>query len=99
MRVDQDRDLGLAKHINESRRDNHAVRVNRPFGLRPAQKANGGDSPIANADIAGIPGRTGAVNDVPVADDEVVRGGLGVQRGKGQEEQSKVKKFGHDGRL
>ena len=99
MRVDQDGDLGLAEHVNEAWRDDHSVRVNRALGCGRAQKADGGDASIANADITRIPGRAGAVNDVPVADDEVVRGGLGVQRGKGQEEQSKVKKFGHDGRL
>jgi len=36
---------------------------------------------------------------VPVADDEVVRGGLGVEWSEGEENQSKAKEFGHDGRL
>ena len=72
MRIDQDRELGLAEHVNKTRRDNHAVCVNGAFCLRRAQKADGGDTSVANADIARVPGRASAVNDVPIADDEVV---------------------------
>lgn len=87
MRVDQDRQLGLAEHVNEARRDNHAVRVNGARGLRRAQKADGGNASVANADVARVPGRARAVNDVSIADDQVVRsGGLGVQ---GRERQKK----------
>ena len=81
MRVHQDGQLGLAEHVNEARRDDHAVRVNGALGLRRAQKADGGDASVANADVAGVPGRAGAVNDVAVADDEVVRGGGGLGAG------------------
>src|ERR1051326_501634 len=69
MRVDQDRQLRLAEHVNEARSDDHAVRVNRPLGLRRAEKADGGDVPVADPNIARVPGRAGAVNDVAVADD------------------------------
>ena len=101
MRVDQDRQLRLAEHVNEARRDHHAVRVNRPLGLRRAEKADGGDVPVADADIARVPGRAGAVNDVAVADDDVARGrcGLGVEGGEGEEKQDRENKFGHDVRL
>ena len=81
MRVDQDRQLGLAEHVDEARRDHHAVRVDGALGLRRAEKADGGDAAVANADIARVPGRAGAVNDVAVADDEVVRGGCGLGAG------------------
>ena len=100
MRVDQDRELGLAKHVNEARRDNHAVRVNRPLGLRRAQKTDGGKASIANADIARVPGRAGAINDVPVADDQIVRGGyLSGKRGDGDEQSKEItaKEFWHKG--
>ena len=74
MRVDQDRHLGLAEHVDEARRHDHAVRVDGALGLRRAQKADGGDASVANADVAGVPGRAGAVDDVAVADDEIVGG-------------------------
>lgn len=97
MRVHQNRELGLAQHVNESRRDDHAVCVNGAFGLGRAQKADGGDASVANADVARIPGRAGAINDVAVADDQVVGGGLSVQR-KDKEEEKKgiAEKFGHE---
>lgn len=104
MRVDQDRQLGLAQHVNEARRDDHAVRVNGAFGLCRAQEADGCDTAVANADIARVPGRAGAVNDMAVADDEVVvGGGLGVQWTEGEEkkqrEEGRANEFGHDERL
>ncbi len=34
--------------------------------------ADGGDAAVADADIAGIPGRTGAVDDVAIADHQIV---------------------------
>ena len=55
--------------------------------------------PVANADVAGVPGRTSAVNDVTVADDQVVWGGLGVEGSEGEEqsegEERKAEKFRH----
>ena len=42
--------------------------------------ADGGNSSVLNPDVAGIPGRASAVDDVAVADDEVVR--LGEQRAR-----------------
>ena len=37
------------------------------------QVADGGDVAVADGDIGGVPGRAGAIDDVSVADDEVVR--------------------------
>src|SRR5689334_25273220 len=85
MRVDQDCQRGLAQHVNEARRDHHTARIKGAFGRSAAEKANGGDASVANADVARVPGRTCAVNDVAVADDEVVRRGLGVESSEGEE--------------
>ena len=104
MRVDQYRELGLAKHVNKARSDDHAARVNSAFSLRCPEEADGGDASIANANIGGVPGRASAVNDVPIADQEIVgRGGLGVE-GSDEREQNDgndgaEKEFGHDGGL
>ena len=66
MRVDEDGDLGLAEHVNEARSDHHAVRVNSALRCGRAQKTDGGDPPVAYADITRVPGRAGTVNDVPL---------------------------------
>ena len=52
MRIDQNGQLGLAKHVNEARRDDHTVCVNRALRCGRAQKSDGGNASIANADIA-----------------------------------------------
>src|SRR5689334_10310274 len=100
MRVDQDRELGLAKHVNEARRNDHAVRVNGAFGLRRAQKADGGNFAVANADVARVPGRAGTVNDVAVADDQVEGGGRGAGGEKTEDsessDQQRSKMSGHE---
>jgi hypothetical protein len=79
------------------------VCVNGALGLRRAEKADGSDASVAYADVARVPGRAGAVNDVAVADDEVVWGGRCVE-GREEKEKDKGKegeaeKFWHDGRL
>ena len=100
MRVDQDAHLGLAQHIDETRSYDHAVRVNGALRLRGAKRADRRDAAVAYADIAGIPGRARAVNDVAVADQEVEgRSGLGLERSQGEQNDGKTKKCGHDGRL
>src|SRR5689334_8699051 len=101
MRIDQDRQLGLAEHVNEARRDDHAVRVNGALCRGAAQKSDGGDTAVANADVARVPGRTGAINDVTIADDQVVGDVRGV-KGRDGDEQHKdkygaAKKFWHGG--
>ena len=42
---------------------------------RGCEIADGGDVAVADADVAGIPGRAGAIDDVAVGDDEVESGG------------------------
>ena len=70
-RIDQDGQLRLAQHVDEAGSDDHAVGVDGARALRVAQIADGGDLAVANADVARVPGRAGAVDDVAVGDDDV----------------------------
>src|SRR5215469_15238427 len=74
--------------------------VNGAPGLSIAEKADGGDVSVANADVAGIPGRASAVDDMAVSDDDVERafgmsGGCGNKQGQ-SEEQRRAQIFRHE---
>src|SRR4029077_6960531 len=71
VRVDEDGEVGLAEHVDKTRSDHAAARVNAALcgGMREA--ANCGDAAVANADVAGIPGRAGGGDDVGGENDEV----------------------------
>jgi hypothetical protein len=87
-RFDQDGQFGLAEHVDEAGRDDFAGSVDGAFAGRGSQVTDGGNFSVADADFAGIPGRTGAVDDVAVGDDEVEGGwrlrGQGVGCGEEQ---------------
>ena len=70
-RIHQDRQFRLAQHVDEAGGDDHAVGINGARALRVAQISDGGDLAAANADVAGVPRRAGAVDDVAVGDDEI----------------------------
>ena len=69
--IDEHGQLGLAKHVNESRRDDLAGGVDGLPARRSGQVADGGDAARADADVARVPGRAAAVDDVAVGDDQV----------------------------
>jgi len=73
-RVDQDRQLGLAEHVDEARGDDPTRGVDGALARSRAQGTDGGDAAVADADVAGNPRRAGAVDDAPVRDDEVEAG-------------------------
>ncbi len=52
MWIYQDRQFGLAEHIDESRRDNLAGGVDGALSWRGREIADGGDLAVANAEIA-----------------------------------------------
>ena len=54
------------------------------FGTGAVQDADGRDAAPPNPDVAGVPGRSRAVDDVAIANDEVVRLG-GQHNGEGGE--------------
>src|SRR6185295_17273673 len=77
LRVDQDTQIRLAQHVDEAGRHHHARYIDGLFGPGIDQGADGCDASIANAEVAGVPGGAGAVDDVTVTDDDVVLGLLG----------------------
>ena len=52
-------------------RNNHAVSVNRLTGGRVRQVANGRNAAVSDADIARIPGGARAIDDMPVANQNI----------------------------
>ena len=91
-RVDEDGELGLAEHVDESGRDDFAGGVDGALGGRTGEVADGGDAAIADADVAGVPGRAGAVDDVAVRDDDVKR--RGWRSGRGEKRQGSGERAG-----
>ncbi len=71
MRIDEDGHLGLAEHVNKAGRDHLPVGVDGAGARRAIKIPDSSDAALANADLPGVPGRTGAVDDVPVGDDDV----------------------------
>ena len=86
--VDEDREFGLAKHVDEAGRDDFASGVDGACAGRGGEVANGGDFSVADAEVTGVPRRAGAVDDVAVGDDEVEGGGGLCAREGYSEEQS-----------
>ena len=72
----------MCVYVDEAWCNYLATRVNGAFAAGFGKVADGGDSAITNADVAGIPGRAGAVDDVAFDDDEVewAIGGEGESR-------------------
>ncbi len=73
--VEEERDFGLAEHVNEARSDDAAFRIDFSFSMGFAQIANCGEAIATYSDIGGIPGIPGAVDDVTIADDEIIVAG------------------------
>jgi len=73
-RVDQDGQFLLAEHIDKAGGDDFAGGVDRTLALGGREIADGGDFAVADADVPGVPGGTGAVDDVAIGDDKVEGG-------------------------
>src|SRR5215469_6128618 len=71
MRIHQNRHLGLPQHVNKSRGDHHAVRVDGLLGWRRGEFTDRGDAPIANAYVSRVPRGTRAIDDVAVGDQDI----------------------------
>src|SRR5882724_498449 len=69
--IDKDGALRLTEHVDEAGGNNFSARIDGASAGRGAEIADGVDLAAKNADIAGIPGRAGAVDDVAVDDDDV----------------------------
>src|SRR5580765_3538682 len=70
-RIDEDRQLGLAEHVDEPGRDDLSVRVDGAITCLRGEAADRGDAPVTDADVAGVPRRSRTVDDAAVADDDV----------------------------
>jgi hypothetical protein len=73
VRVQQYGDFGLAEHVDKTGGHNCVMGVDRFSRCCIRQLTNGGDTPGADADVAGIPGGSGAVDDMSVANDDIER--------------------------
>ncbi len=80
VRIHQDGKLRLAQHVDETGRHHEALGVDDAASLRSGECADLRDAAIDDADIAGIPRRAGAVNDMAIANDDIERLGGGQQR-------------------
>ena len=70
--LDQERELRLAEHVDEARRDDLARRIDAPLRRGLVEPTDGGDAPGADADVRRVPRRAGAVDHPPMLDDDVV---------------------------
>ena len=79
LRIDQHGQLRLAQHVDEAGRDDLAGGVDGlSRGRAAASRPIAAIRPSRIADVAGVPGRPGAVDDVAVEDDDVEGVGLGA---------------------
>ena len=70
--VEQERDFGLAEHVNEARCDDAAVGIDFAVRMSVMQISNGGETIAADANIGGVPRISRAIEDVTVTNDEIV---------------------------
>src|SRR5260370_6319480 len=70
--VEEKRNFGLSKHVNEARSDDAALRIDLALRARFTQITYGRHAIPAAADDTRIPGISRAIDDRTVADDEIV---------------------------
>src|SRR5204862_725251 len=78
-RIDKDCHLRLAEHVNEARCNDFARRIYSALACHGGEIRDGCDFAVANANVAGVPRRSSAVDDVAVRDNNVKARGLGLQ--------------------
>ena len=79
--LDQHRQFRLAQHVDEARRDDLAMGIDRLFARGSFQIANRRDVPRTDANVGRIPRRAGAIHHMPVHDHDVERLGRSGSRG------------------
>ena len=72
-RIDQNGQLRLPKHIDESRRNHFASSIDGSGASRCVEIADSHNLAVPDSNISGVPGRAGAIDDVAVGDDNVER--------------------------
>ena len=71
--VDEDVDLRLPQHVDETRGDDQARDVERLVGLARAEKADGRDPVSPDGEVALVPWVAGPVHDPAILEDQVIR--------------------------
>src|SRR5438105_8002748 len=71
MRIDENRQLRLPEHVDESRSDDHPFRIDALLGGGAGEMADRGDASVPNPDVAAVPWRPGSIDDVTVGDQDV----------------------------
>ena len=74
---DEDGQLRLAQHVDEARSHDHAAGVDGSIPWSSSKIPNGRNFSGANPDVARIPRRSGAIDDVAICDDDVEGRGKG----------------------
>jgi hypothetical protein len=83
VRVHEQSEFGLTQHVDEPRRNDSPGGIDAPFRRGMIEPADRGDPTRAHAHIGCKPGRTGAIDDPAMLNDEIV-GGRGIRRGSHQ---------------
>ena len=76
LRVDEQVAFGVGVGVDEPWGDDQTARVDDAAGRCLGEIAEGGDPLTRDADVGGVPGRPGSVDDCPAGDEHVEHGGL-----------------------
>src|SRR5262249_45512183 len=61
-RIEKDGEFRLTEHVDETGGDDFARSINSALALGGREMTDGGNFAVANADVAGVPRRTGAID-------------------------------------
>jgi hypothetical protein len=94
--IDQNRQIRLPQHIDESRSDHLACGIDGPLRGRISQSAYGGYAALSNGEIACVPGGARSIDDPAIAEQKVVLLLLSQQHGWNENHGKKQEKAPHD---
>jgi len=77
--IDEDRHFRLAEHVDKAGSDDLAGSIDGASARGVSKVPDGCDFVIADTEVGGVPGRTGAVDDVAVGDDQIEGGGASLR--------------------
>ena len=89
MRIHEQRQFGLAEHVDESRRNDASCGVDALPCRGLVEPPDRGDVSRADTDVRGKPGCAGAVDDPAVLDDQVVGRGVAVSAARSRPQQAR----------
>jgi len=96
MGIDEDGGFRLAKHVDEAGGNGEAVGVDGLLRRGVGEWANGDNVAVLDGDVSAVPGGAGAIDDVAVADEEIVLlGGSGTENADDREEKGSTLSWEH----